>query len=454
MAQGILEEGNPDVEFYCFFRQNICSNGYSILCGIDEFISDLAYFRFSDEDIEYLSSLKIFKKSFLSYLKNFEFRGSLDSFDEGSIIFPYEPVIRVSGNFVECTLIESMILNYINYATSVATKASRIVSLAAGRSVMEFGMRRSPFLNAANSESRAAFIGGCSSTSNTLAGKLYDIPVAGTMAHAWVMSFESQLKAFYKFAELYPENCILLIDTYDTLKSGIEDAIKVGLDMKKKGIDIGVRIDSGDLMYLSKKVREKLDIAGLKNATICLSNDIDESIIASLLLDNTPVDSFGIGTKLVSPHPTGFVYKLTRVKNNNVWKDTMKISSSIEKSTLPGRNQVYRMFDSNDQMMADIIEREESFRKSDSYTLYHMIKNEKFVLNKEAYFQKMLNEKMINGKVVYNIRSAKEIRNSSLLSLSSLHSSYKRILNPHVYKVSLGENLKNLRNKILSENHL
>ena len=297
MAQGFWKNNmNTPAVFDMFFRRQPFNTGFSVFSGINPLLKTLSEFRFSKEDIAYLASLDFFDPDFLDYLKDFRFSGDLYAMDEGSIIFPNEPIIRVHANMIEAQLIEGLVLNSINFESLIATKAARIWHSSGYGNIMEFGLRRAQGSDGAMSASRAAFIGGASSTSNTLAGKKYGIPVKGTMAHSWIMSFETELEAFESYAELFPNNSIFLIDTYDTLGSGIENAIIVGKKLKEQGYNFGVRLDSGDIHYLSVEVRKRLDKAGLPDAFITVSNELSEEIIENLLLQKAPIDSWGVGT--------------------------------------------------------------------------------------------------------------------------------------------------------------
>lgn len=291
---------NPKVVFDMFYRTNPYNGGYVVFTGLHDLLKRIEAFTFSKSDIEYLRGLNSFDEEFLSYLEDFSFKGDVYAMDEGSIVFPGEPLIRVESSLMEAQLIEGMLLNTINFQSLIATKASRLYHSTKGAPMMEFGLRRAQGPDGALTASRAAFIGGCSATSNTLAGKVFNIPVAGTMAHSWIMSYESELEAFRLFANLYPDNAVLLIDTYDTLGSGIDNAIIVGKELQQKGKHISVRIDSGDLSYLSREIRRKLDESGLTDSKIVVSNDLTEEIIDTLVNDKVPIDSYGIGTHLVT----------------------------------------------------------------------------------------------------------------------------------------------------------
>ncbi|MFA6891045.1 MAG: nicotinate phosphoribosyltransferase, partial [Sphaerochaetaceae bacterium] len=337
MMQGYFEtRHNPNVVFDMFYRNNPFNGGYAVFAGLNELIDKLEGFSFSDDDIAYLRGLGQFSEPFLDFLSGYRFQGDLYAFREGSIVFPGEVLVRIHTSLIDAQLIEGLLLNTLNFQTLIATKAARMVEASGRGTIMEFGLRRAQGEDGALSASRAAFIGGCKVTSNTLAGKSYDIPVAGTMAHSWIMSYDNELDAFRAFADLYPDNAILLIDTYDTLRSGIDNAIKVGLEQKAKGKSIGVRIDSGDLSYLPRAIRKRLDEAGLQDATICVSNDLTEEIIQTLVTDKVPIDSWGIGTHLVTggdQSSLNGVYKLAAKEERGSYVPTMKISNTFEKTT-------------------------------------------------------------------------------------------------------------------------
>jgi len=360
MAQGYwLQNREQSAVFDMFYRRQPFAGGYAIFAGLGTLLENLANYSFSEDDIAYLGSLGIFREGFIQYLKNFKFRGSLWAMDEGTVVFPGEPLIRIEGGLIECQIIEGLLLNTINYQSLIATKTRR-VWLASGKgSIMEFGLRRSHGPDGALSASRAAYIGGASGTSNALAGKIFGIPVLGTMAHSWIMSFPDEETAFTEYARIYPDTSVFLVDTYDTLKSGIPGAIKAGRKLKDQGKNFGVRLDSGDIHYLSKEARRMLDEAGLKNATITASNDLDESIIETLVTAGAPVNSWGVGTQMVTGGAdssfTG-VYKLAaRRDEKGVVIPAMKLSDNPEKTSNPGIKQVWRITDSGGNAIADVI---------------------------------------------------------------------------------------------------
>ena len=353
---------NSNAVFDMFFRKEPFNSGFAIFAGLEPLIKTILNLRFDEDDIEYLKSLKLFKSDFLKFLLKFKFSGSIYAVEEGEVVFPKEPLIRVHSNIIEAQFLESILLNIINFQTLIATKAARIVEAAKGKTVIEFGLRRAQGIDGALSATRASFIGGVESTSNVLAGKFFNIPVRGTMAHSWIMTFKSEYEAFNKFAELYPTNTTVLVDTYDTLKTGIPSAIKVFKQLKKQGIkSFGIRLDSGDLEYLSKQARHLLDEANLREAKITISNELDEHVIEQLMNKKAPIDFFGVGTKLVTaaddPSLTG-VYKLVSKQENKNYKPLIKISDNPEKTTNPDIKNIVRLYDKDNYMIGDLIHQE------------------------------------------------------------------------------------------------
>ena len=459
MMQGyFLEKHNPRVVFDMFYRTNPFSGGYTIFTGLEELLDKLEGLEFSKEDIEYLRMLK-FDERFLDYLSTYRFSGDIYAFEEGTPAFPGEPLIRVETSLIDAQLIESLLLNTVNFQTLIATKANRMVFATQGHgAIMEFGLRRAQGEDGAHSAARASFIGGTKITSDTYAGRIYGIPVAGTMAHSWIMSFESEEVAFRKFADIYPDNCIFLIDTYDVLGSGIEAAMKIGLEMKAKGKRIGVRIDSGDLSYLTKAVRVKLDEAGLEDATICVSNDLTEDVISTLINDSAPIDSWGIGTHLVTGGTQASlngVYKLSAQEEDGTLAPKMKISNSYEKTTNPGRKQVYRFFDKAGNALADLIALDdEQITEGKAYTFYHPFSTQDLFHMKSSQYETikpLLVKKMENGKKIAPSPCLKEIQAKAADLISHFDKSYKRQINPHIYKVSLSGKLRNLKTEMIIE---
>jgi nicotinate phosphoribosyltransferase len=410
--------------------------------------------HFSQEDLEYLESLGKFTPEFLKYLEDFRFHGDVYAVPEGTVVFPLEPLVRIHANLIEAQLIESLLLNVINFQTLIATKTARIYLAANHGKVLEFGLRRAQGVDGALSASRAAYIGGAASTSNTLAGKLYQIPVSGTMAHSWVMAFEDEKQAFQRFAELYPDNAILLIDTYDTLESGIRNAIEIGKELKKKGGTLGVRLDSGDLQYLSHHVRRQLDQAGLQEAKIAASNELNEEIIHQLVSAHTPIDLWGVGTHLVtggSESSFPGVYKLAAKEEEGRLVPTMKVSNTPEKSTNPGIKQVYRVYDENGGPMADLMAYENEEITSDRcITFYHpYIDYRHFRMTPPGKVDGLLAKYMEAGQVIRNLPPLSDVQMRTLTNLEALDFSYKRIINPHIYKVSISQAVKESKISIL-----
>lgn len=456
MAQGYWKNDmNQDVVFDMFFRRQPFNGGFSIFAGLDTLLDAITDFTFSESDIEYLKSQKIFEQEFLDYLKDFRFSGDMWAFKEGSVIFPQEPVIRIHANLIEAQIVEGLILNHINFQSLIATKTARVWLASKKGAIMEFGLRRAQGNDGAMSATRAAFIGGAAGTSNTLAGKLYDIPVMGTMAHSWIMAFPTELEAFEAYAKLYPNNAVFLIDTYDTLRSGIKNAIKVGAKLVEQGFNFGVRLDSGDISYLTTEVRKELDKAGFTQAKICVSNELTEEIVETLVQQNTPINSWGVGTHMVTGgNEASFtgVYKLAARFDKYTGKNepAMKFSDNPEKNTNPGIKNVYRLYDENGNAKADIIALEdEVIETNKDYRYYHpMVDYRQFTFN-ASKVEPMLSKVVENGnRVSPKLPAGTVLRNAHSLmqkQLESLDASYKRILNPHIYKVSLTEAMKNLK---------
>lgn len=463
MAQGYWKENmNQDVVFDVFFRRHPFNNGFSVFAGIETLLDAITNFSFSDDDIEFLKSQKIFEKEFLDYLKNFHFSGDLYAFDEGSIIFPQEPIIRIHAKLIEAQIIEGIVLNTINFQSLIATKTARIWLASKKGSLMEFGLRRAQGINGSLCASRAAFIGGASSTSNTLAAKIFGIPASGTMAHSWVMSFPTELEAFETYSKLYPEKSVFLIDTYDTLKSGIKNAIKAGSKLVEQGYNFGVRLDSGDIAYLSAEVRKELDNAGFPQAFISASNELSEEIIETLVQQNAPISSWGVGTNLVtggSESSFSGVYKLASRYNPQTkeMQPTMKFSDNPAKNTNPGIKNVFRLYDSNGMARADILSlNDEILEENKEYRFYHtMIDYRQFVF-KASKIKSLLKKKLENGKRIAPRLPEKEqlklSKEKMAQELETLDPSYKRILNPHIYKVSITEKLKDLKLSFIKAN--
>ena len=460
MMNGYLESERADeiAVFDVFFRQHNMIT-YSLACGLEQVVNYVLNLKFGKEEIQYLKDLGIFSDKFLKYLKTFKFTGDIYAVPEGTVVFPGEPILTVKAPIIQAQLIETAILNMMNFQTLIATKAAKICRAAQGGAVMEFGLRRAQAPDAGIYGARAAVIGGCSSTSNVYAGKEFDIPVSGTLAHSWVMNYPDELTAFMEYAKIYPDNALLLVDTYDTIKSGIPNAIKVFDYLKEKGYKPkGIRLDSGDLAYLSKIARQMLDEAGHQDAKICASGDLDEQLILSLKHQGAKIDTWGVGTKLITSADMpalGGVYKLVAVideKGNSIPK--IKVSDNPIKITNPGFKNFYRVYDkATGKAQADCIylRSEAPVDCEKPLVLTHPINRWKSTTY-ENYEVKSLQQDIIkNGKLVYKLPTLKEIKAYAQKELDSFWEEYKRIDSPHVYKVDLSNELYELKEKMLEE---
>ncbi len=458
MAQGYYKRGkNEKAVFDLFYRKNPCNNGYAIFAGLNQIIDYIQNLNFNESDIQYLRK-QGFDEDFLKYLDNFKFTGNIYSVPEGSVVFPKEPLLKVEAPILQAQLLETPLLNYVNHQSLIATKAARIVEAARGKSVLEFGLRRAHGPDAGLYGARAAVIGGCSGTSNVLTGKKFGVNVSGTHAHSWIMSFESELEAFRTYASNFPDSCILLVDTYDTLESGIPNAIKVFKEMKEKGVDpdiYGIRLDSGDLAYLSKKARKMLDNAGLEDAVIIASSSLDENVITSLNLQNAQIDLYGVGTKLITSHNCpafGAVYKMSKYHN----EPKIKISDNIEKITNPGNKKLIRIYDKKTmKIRADLIAlEEEEIKENGPLTLFDSRDSWKTTtLNSGSYKLREMHQLIFkNGNLVCSCPSVPEIKEYAEKEKSTLRDEYKRLTNPHIMKVDLTDKLFDLKRKLLHQN--
>lgn len=450
MAQGYWkEQNNIKASFDMFFRSHPFGGGYSVFAGLWPLIKDILNFHFEKEDIEFLKSLNMFDSQFLDYLSSFKFSGSFYAFDEGSLIFPNEPIIRVEAPIIEALILEGLILNTINFQSLIATKTARVYLSSNKGQIMEFGLRRAQGIDGAMSASRAAFIGGANGTSNALAAKEFGIPALGTMSHAWVMSFEDEEKAFTSYANLYPNKSIFLLDTYNAMKSGIENAIKAGKKLQEKGYNFGIRLDSGDIQYLSQYVRHRLDEAGCNGAFISVSNELTEEIIESLVLNKAPIDSWGVGTHLVTGGKQASfngVYKMAAYKKEDKWLPTMKVSNNSAKITTPGIKEVFRLYNSDGSMKADVIGiMEEKIEEGKTYTFYHPDNEWQHFSFTTSSVKPMLNAIIRDGKLVRSEPLLKDIKAFAMEELERLDVTSKRLLNPHIYKVSLTKTMKELK---------
>lgn len=441
--------------FDLFFRANNESN-YCVAAGLEQAVQYIENLRFEKTQLDYLRSTGDFDEDFLNYLENFRFSGDIYALEEGTVVFPGEPLMIIKAPLIEAQLMESALLNIVNFQTLIATKASRVAYVAQPGKVSEFGLRRAQAPDAAVYGARAALIGGCSSTSNVLAAQMCDTFATGTHAHSWIMAFDSELEAFRAYAEIYPESCLLLVDTYDTL-NGVKNAITVFKEMRAKGLKPkGIRLDSGDLAYLSKKAREMLDEAGFEDAMIFASGDLDEYTIQSLKLQGARIDCYGVGTKLITSHSNpslGGVYKICEVEERGVMTPKMKISDNPAKVTNPGEKRIYRLISkSNGKAIADVIcLADEKIDESKPYTLVHpeyrwKTKEVKNFRVKELY--KKIYEK---GELVYELPDLKTIQRRKAESLDEFWDEYKRLEKPHIYKVDLSEKLYGLKQKLIGE---
>ena len=465
MMQGYFFEGNNDtVVFDVFYRKNPSGSAYAIACGLDQVIDYIKNLSFSYEDIDYLRGLGIFKEDFLSYLAGFHFSGDIYAIPEGSVVFPKEPLVKVIAPIMEAQLVETAILNIINHQSLIATKASR-VDYAAGGGVMEFGLRRAQGPDAGTLGARAAVIGGCTGTSNVLAGELYGIPVQGTHAHSWIMSFPDELTAFRTYAKMYPDACILLVDTYDTLKSGVPHAIQVFKEMRDAGITsklMGIRLDSGDIAYLSKKARKMLDEAGFPDASICASNDLDEYLLHDLKAQGAAINSWGVGTHLITSKDCpsfGGVYKLSAIKNENgEFIPKIKISENTEKITNPGNKTIYRVYEKETgKIKADLICFADETFNTEEEDLLLFDPNatwKKTLLPGGTYtMRELLVPIFQHGECKYESPSVKEIAEFCRQEKKTLWDETKRLFNPHKVYVDLSQKLYDTKTKLLNEAH-
>lgn len=463
MAQGYWKNNmNEPVVFDMFFRRQPFNGGFSIFAGIEPLLDSLTEFCFDDDEIEYLRSLKIFEEGFLEFLRDFKFTGDLYSFEEGSVIFPQEPLVRIHANLIEAQIIEGLVLNICNFQSLIATKTARVWLASKKGSIMEFGLRRAQGPDGGMSATRAAYIGGAAGTSNTLAGKIYGMPVMGTMAHSWIMSFPSELEAFRAYAKIYPQKTVFLIDTYDTLKSGIKNAIIAGAELVEQGYNFGVRLDSGDISYLTKEVRKELDAAGFPQAFISVSNELTEEIIETLVLQNAPIASWGVGTHMVTGGTessfTG-VYKLAARHDAQTGSlvPAMKFSDNPAKNTNPGIKNVYRLYDDQGMARADILALEDEVIESGKeYRYYHPMVDYRQFVYKACSVKPMLKKRLEKGQRIEprlsDSQQLADSRRRMMAEIETLDASFKRILNPHIYKVSMTEKLKDLKLSFIKAN--
>ena len=457
MMYGYFKTGMRDnlATFDMFYRSKDATTHYAIMAGLEQLIEYLENLRFDEESLRYLGSLGIFDEDFLDELRSFEFHGDVYAVPEGTIVFPGEPLIRVTAPIFEAQLVETALLNIINHQTLIATKASRVVQAAEGGTVMEFGLRRAQGPDAGIYGARAAIIGGCKSTSNVLTGQMYNIPIAGTHAHSWVMSFPDEITAFRKYAEMFPTSCLLLVDTYDTLKSGVPNAIQVFDELRAQGHEpVGIRLDSGDLAYLSREARKMLDAAGYPNTIICASGDLDENLIRDLKLQGACIDTWGVGTKLITSEDCpslGGVYKMSAETVDGRVIPKIKISENPVKITNPGVKRLWRIYDNKTgKATADLIALDyETFDTTRPLTIYDPVNTWKSMTLTD-YTMKELQVKVFEGgKRVYDSPSLQQIQQHCQDDLDTFWDQYNRLLNPHRYKVDLSDSLWMLKNSML-----
>ena len=430
--------------FEAYFRKLPFENGYAIFAGLERIVRYIEQLRFSKTDIDYLRGRGHYPEEFLTYLENFEFKGSIRSAVEGELVFANEPLVQVEGTLAECQLIETALLNIVNFQTLIATKASRVRMVSGDDPVLEFGTRRAQELDAAIWGTRAAYIGGCDATSNVRAGKMFGIPVSGTHAHALVQAYRDDYEAFKAYAESH-RDCVFLVDTYDILKSGVPNAIRVAKEFGDKINFLGVRIDSGDMAYMSKKVRQQLDEAGFTKAKIYASSDLDEKTILNLKMQGAKIDVWGIGTRLITAYDQpalGCVYKLVSIEGENgVMVDTMKISNNAEKVSTPGKKQVWRITRNSDgKSEGDYIALwDERPDQLDELFMFHPVYTYINKTVKDFTARPILQPIFNNGKLVYELPKLQEIKAYKDEQIEALWDEYKRILNPEQYPVDLSQ---------------
>ncbi len=460
MMQGYFHENiNETVVFDAFYRENPCGNGFAIACGLDQVIDYVKNLHFSYDDIEYLRGLNVFDEDFLDYLHSFHFTGSIYAIPEGTVVFPMEPLVKVIAPAMQAQLVETAILNIINHQSLIATKAARVCYAAKGDSVMEFGLRRAQGPDAGTYGARAAVIAGCSGTSNVLAAQMFDVPALGTHAHSWIMSFDDELTAFRSYARLFPQNVTLLVDTYDTLRSGVPHAIQVFTELKEAGklpARYGIRLDSGDLAYLSKKAKKMLTDAGFPDAGICASSDLDENLINSLKDQGACINSWGVGTNLITSKDCpafGGVYKLAAIKRGDKFLPKIKLSENPIKITNPGNKTVWRIYDKETgKIRADLIAMaHEKYDENSPLMIFDPVDTwKKTYLQPGTYtLREILVPVFLDGKCVYESPSVKEIKAYCAKEQETLWEESRRLVNPHKVHVDLSNELYQVKHALL-----
>jgi nicotinate phosphoribosyltransferase len=462
MAYGFWKTGIKDKEavFHLFFRKNPFQGGYAIACGLEDIILFLLRFQFAPEDLDYLARLTgndggpLFEDPFLRYLEQLHFSCEIDSVPEGTVVFPHEPLLRIQGPIIECQILETPLLNLINFQTLIATKAARICQASQGEPVLEFGLRRAQGIDGGLAASRAAYIGGCTATSNVLAGKMFDIPVRGTHAHSWIMAFPDEMESFRAYAHALPNNCIFLVDTYNSLE-GVKKAVEMGKWLHQQGHTmIGIRLDSGDLSYLSNEARKILDENGFTDAVIVGSNDLDEHIITSIKDQGSAINVWGVGTRLATAYDEpalGGVYKLTALRSNGgPWEYKIKLSEQAVKISAPGRQQI-RRFCRGKEFIGDAIF-DLNFGVGEECVIVDPLDiTRRKIIAKRTPFKDLLVPIFRQGEPVYEPPKLEQIRDHRKAQLASFHSGVKRFVNPHQYPVGLEQRLHDLKTQLILE---
>lgn len=461
MMYAHFAKGTKDkrVVFDLYFRKTPCNNGYAIAAGLEQAIEYIKSLRFTEEDIRYLKSIDNYSEEFLNELQNLRFTGNLWAVPEGTFVFPHEPLVRVESRLFEAHLIETALLNIINHQTLIATKAARVVHAAGDDPVLEFGLRRAQGPDAGLYGSRASYIAGVAATSNVLAGQKFGIPVQGTHAHAYVQSFPSELEAFRAFTEIFPDNAVLVVDTYDSLYSGIPNAIQVFKELRQKlGRDpknFGIRLDSGDLAYLSKEARKQLDQAGFPNARIVASGDLDENLIRDLKMQGAKIDVWGVGTQLITSKDCpalGGVYKLSAEEENGVLQPRIKVSENPTKITNPGVKKLVRFYSNNSgRALADVIMLNDEKVPTGKYEIFHPVYTLKRKVLHNYYTEELLKPIFENGRLVYELPTLSEIRARVKKQTQVFSPEIQRLTNPHEYHVDLSEPLWQLKNRMIAK---
>ena len=456
MSNGYFQKNMNDIAYFdVFFRRVPDDGGFAIFAGLKQIIDFIENLQFSEEDISYLKERNMFSDDFLEYLRNFKFTGDIWAVPEGTVVFPGEPLITVKAPIIEAQLLETFFLLCVNHQSLIATKTRRIVNQAKGKPVMEFGARRAHGSDAAIYGARAAIIGGAIGTSCTASAQNFDVPVSGTMAHSWIQSFDTEYDAFKAYAEIYPNSCTFLVDTYNTLESGVPNAIRVADEILKPlgARPVAIRLDSGDLAYLSKAARKMLDDAGYTDCKICATNSLDERLIASLFEQDAKIDLFGVGENLITAKSDpvfGGVYKLVAMEKNGNIIPKIKISENVAKVTNPSFKKVFRFYSKETNMaLADLITLHNEEVLEGEYTIFDPANTWKRKILKDYYVKELQTKIFENGKLIYSSPSLKEIAEYSKKDLETIWDEIKRIDNPHKYFVDLSQNLWNLKQELL-----